>query len=127
MFPSRFWDQRKRQRKIETRAIYTSEHPLSVVSQEMPQAQERQAEKKSLIIDKVPFSKAVTSKKIKGCQKLMLLRDFLPKPCIKRVCTLYRIVHFEFDNCTQIPFKAYPPKPEVCLYFNLRDRFNSWI
>jgi AraC-like DNA-binding protein len=51
----------------------------------------------------------------------MLLRDFLPNPALKEFVQLYRIVHFEFDNCLQIPFKAYPPKPEQCLYFILRD------
>jgi AraC-like DNA-binding protein len=51
----------------------------------------------------------------------MLLRDFLPSPALSEFVQLYRIVHFKFDNYTQIPFKAYPPKPEECLYFNLRD------
>lgn len=51
----------------------------------------------------------------------MILRDFLPNPALKEFVQLYRVVHFEFDNCLQIPFKAYPPKPEECLYFMLRN------
>jgi len=52
----------------------------------------------------------------------MLLRDFLPGPALREFVQLYRVVHFKFDNFAQIPFKAYPPKPEECLYFNLRDQ-----
>jgi AraC-like DNA-binding protein len=54
----------------------------------------------------------------------MLLRDFLPDPALREFVQLYRIVHFDFVNCTQIPFKAYPPKPEECLYFNLHDHLS---
>jgi AraC-like DNA-binding protein len=67
------------------------------------------------------LTNALTLKDIKGNQNLMLLRDFLPNPAFSEFVQCYRIVHFEFDNFTQVPFKAYPPKPEECLYFILRD------
>ncbi|QMU29892.1 AraC family transcriptional regulator [Adhaeribacter radiodurans] len=35
----------------------------------------------------------------------------------------YRIVHLEFAQSDKIPLKAYPPKPEQCLHFFLRDFF----
>jgi AraC-like DNA-binding protein len=51
----------------------------------------------------------------------MIIKDFLPNPAFSEFVQCYRIVHFEFDNSDTIPFKAYPPKPEECLYFILRD------
>jgi len=51
----------------------------------------------------------------------MIIKDFLPNPAFSEFVQWYRIVHFEFDNSVTIPFKAYPPKPEECLYFILRD------
>jgi hypothetical protein len=52
----------------------------------------------------------------------MLLKDFLPNPAFRDFVQLYRIAHFQFDKDAQVPLKAYPPKPEVCLHFILRDR-----
>ncbi len=51
----------------------------------------------------------------------MIIKDFLPGPLVSEFVQCYRIVHFEFETSEQIPFKAYPPKPETCLYFNLQD------
>lgn len=49
----------------------------------------------------------------------MILRDFLPDPKLEELVQCYRIAHFDLDNSQQIFFKAYPPKPEVCLHFIL--------
>jgi AraC-like DNA-binding protein len=51
----------------------------------------------------------------------MILKEFLPAPALREFVQWYRIVHFEFDKFTQIPFKVYSPKPEECLYFILHD------
>lgn len=51
----------------------------------------------------------------------MILHDFLPNPMVREFIQCYRIVHFEFDNADNLPGKAYPPKPEQCLHFFLRD------
>lgn len=51
----------------------------------------------------------------------MILHDFLPNPMVREFIQYYRIVHFEFDNSDNLPSKAYPPKPEQCLHFFLRD------
>jgi len=53
----------------------------------------------------------------------MLLKDFLPGISLMEFVQCYRIVHFDFSATGQVPFKAYPPKPENCLHFFLRDRF----
>jgi len=53
----------------------------------------------------------------------MLLKDFLPNPAFIDYVQMYRIAHFVFDRDVDVPLKAYPPKPEVCLHFMLRDRF----
>ncbi|MDH7460498.1 hypothetical protein QEG73_04390 [Chitinophagaceae bacterium 26-R-25] len=37
----------------------------------------------------------------------------------------YRIVHFEFDKPNLTFFKAYPPKPEVCLHFTLHGSIEN--
>ncbi len=52
----------------------------------------------------------------------MIIKDFLPNPAFIDFVQWYRIVHFEFDNPFAIHIKAYPPKPEECLYFILRER-----
>lgn len=51
----------------------------------------------------------------------MLIRDFSPGVAVSEFVQFYRIVHFEFDPLENIPIKAYPPKPEQCLHFFLRD------
>ncbi|MDN3657207.1 AraC family transcriptional regulator [Ferruginibacter paludis] len=51
----------------------------------------------------------------------MILKEFLPDAALREFVQCYRIVHFQFDKFTQIPFKVYPPKPEECLYFILQD------
>lgn len=53
----------------------------------------------------------------------MLINDFLPAAHLKAFVQCFRIVHFEFGKMERIPFKAYPPKPEQCLHFFLRDPF----
>ena len=53
----------------------------------------------------------------------MLLRDFFPSPELRAFVQCYRIVHLEFDKSGPVPVKAYPPKPEQCLHFFLRDFF----
>lgn len=53
----------------------------------------------------------------------MLLQDFIPSPAVREFVRYYRIVHFEFDRSVTIPYKAYPPKPEQCLHFFLREPF----
>jgi len=52
----------------------------------------------------------------------MILKDFLPASAFKEFIRCYRIVHLEFDKSAEFPFKAYPPKPEGCLLFYLKDR-----
>src|SRR5882672_4656037 len=52
----------------------------------------------------------------------MILKEFLPAPAFREFIQWYRIVHFEFDKTAAFPFKAYPPRPEECLHFFLRDR-----
>ncbi|MEJ5963014.1 helix-turn-helix domain-containing protein [Pedobacter immunditicola] len=49
--------------------------------------------------------------------------DFQPGLAVRDFVQCYRIVHFEFENKAPIPFKCYPPKPESCLHFFLRDSF----
>lgn len=51
----------------------------------------------------------------------MIIQDFFPSAALKEWVQCYRIIHFEFDKAQQVPFKAYPPKPENCLHFFLRD------
>jgi len=47
----------------------------------------------------------------------LLLKDFIPAPDVKEFVQLYRIVHLKFEQGQQVPFKAYPPRPEQCLAF----------
>lgn len=47
----------------------------------------------------------------------MVLKDFLPNPAFREFIQCYRICHFEFDKTAENPIKAYPPKPEECIYF----------
>jgi len=47
----------------------------------------------------------------------LLLKDFIPAPDVKEFVQLYRIVHLRFEQGQQVPFKAYPPRPEQCLAF----------
>jgi AraC-like DNA-binding protein len=52
----------------------------------------------------------------------MILKDFLTNPAFREFIQCYRIVHFEFGKAPELPFKAYPPRPEECLHFFLRER-----
>lgn len=54
----------------------------------------------------------------------MLLRDFMPDPRLAEFVQCFRIAHFEFSDSNQTFFKAYPPKPEVCLHFILKGRID---
>ena len=65
--------------------------------------------------------KNATLNKPKRTKIIMLLRDFAPSIALGEFIRCYRIVHFEFNKSDNIPFKAYPPKPEKCLHFFLRD------
>jgi len=47
----------------------------------------------------------------------LILKNFIPAPFVREFVQLYRIVHLQFDKDAQIPFKAYPPRPEQCLAF----------
>lgn len=47
----------------------------------------------------------------------MLLKDFIPAADLREFVQLYRIIHFRFEKGTELPFKAYPPRPEHCLAF----------
>jgi AraC-like DNA-binding protein len=60
-----------------------------------------------------------------GRDLIMILRDFLPAPELREFVQCYRIVHFEFDETSEVPVKAYPPKPEVCLHFILRGNIET--
>jgi len=51
----------------------------------------------------------------------MILKEFLPHPAFREFVRCYRIVHLEFDKRMIPSFKAYPPRPEECLHFFLRD------
>lgn len=51
----------------------------------------------------------------------MLLNEIKPAPFLTEYVRLYRIVHFRFPSGIPLPVKAYPPRPEVCLHFYLRD------
>jgi AraC-like DNA-binding protein len=51
----------------------------------------------------------------------MIIQDFLPSEAVKAFVQCYRIIHFVFESNQQVPVKAYPPKPENCLHFFLRD------
>lgn len=51
----------------------------------------------------------------------MILKDFSPHPALNMYIQNYRIIHFVFDRNSTLPFKAYPPLPEQCLMFFLRD------
>lgn len=50
----------------------------------------------------------------------MILKDFLPDSSLREFVQWYRIAHFEFGETGSYLFKAYPPKPEVCLHFLLK-------
>jgi AraC-like DNA-binding protein len=47
----------------------------------------------------------------------LLLKDFTPSLSVNDFVQLYRIVHLVFDKNDNVPFKAYPPRPEQCLAF----------
>lgn len=47
----------------------------------------------------------------------MLLKDFVPAFDVQEFVQLYRIVHLQFPKNQEVPFKAYPPRPEQCLAF----------
>jgi AraC-like DNA-binding protein len=52
----------------------------------------------------------------------LLLKDFKPSPVTQDHVQLYRIVHLAFDKQMDVPFKAYPPRPEHCLAFYPLER-----
>jgi AraC-like DNA-binding protein len=52
----------------------------------------------------------------------MLLKDVAPHPSLNEFVQCYRIAHFDFVEATEPVFKAYAPRPEICLHFFLRER-----
>lgn len=52
----------------------------------------------------------------------MLIKDILPVEALREYVQCFRIVHFTFRDSKEYPMKAYSPKPEICLYFYLRDK-----
>lgn len=51
----------------------------------------------------------------------MVLSEFSPSPVLKEFIRVYRVVHFVFNDISNIPYKPYPPRPEHCLSFYPRD------
>lgn len=51
----------------------------------------------------------------------MLLNEIKPSPYLTEYIRLYRIIDFQFPSAATIPFKAYPPRPEHCLQFMVKD------
>jgi len=51
----------------------------------------------------------------------MVLSEFLPAPALTEFIRVYRVVNFVFNDSINIPYKAYPPRPEHCLSFYPRD------
>ncbi|MGG9962513.1 helix-turn-helix domain-containing protein [Ferruginibacter sp. SUN106] len=47
----------------------------------------------------------------------MLLNEIIPHPSIAEYVRLFRVIHFVFPETTNIPAKAYTPRPEHCLQF----------
>jgi AraC-like DNA-binding protein len=47
----------------------------------------------------------------------VLLNEIKPSLFLTEYIRLYRIVHFHFPSGIPLPVKAYPPRPELCLYF----------
>lgn len=51
----------------------------------------------------------------------MLLNEIKPSPFLTEFIRLYRIIDFYFPDIVELPFKAYPPRPEHCLQFYPKD------
>jgi AraC-like DNA-binding protein len=51
----------------------------------------------------------------------VLINNIQPSPPLREFVRLYRIIDFHFPDIHQIPFKAYPPRPEHCLQFMPHD------
>lgn len=51
----------------------------------------------------------------------MLINEIQPSPYLAGYIRQYRIIDFYFPKVKVIPFKAYPPRPEHCLQFMLKD------
>lgn len=54
----------------------------------------------------------------------MLLKDFPPHPSLMGIVKCFRIVHFTSPIQNSRFFKAYPPKPELCLHFILKGEMS---
>jgi AraC-like DNA-binding protein len=50
----------------------------------------------------------------------MLLNEIRPSPSLAEYVRLYRVIDFQFPSA-DVPFKAYPPRPEHCLQFMARE------
>ncbi len=51
----------------------------------------------------------------------MLFNEIKPSPFLTEFIRLYRIIDFHFPDIVELPFKAYPPRPEHCLQFYPKD------
>ena len=51
----------------------------------------------------------------------MLLNEIKPSPYLSEYIRLYRIIDFQFPSTATVPCKAYPPRPEHCLQFMIKD------
>lgn len=51
----------------------------------------------------------------------MLINNIPPSPPLREYVRLFRIIDFHFPDAHNIPFKAYPPRPEHCLQFMPHD------
>lgn len=51
----------------------------------------------------------------------MTLLDLAPSAPLREVVRLIQVIEFAFAGGSELPFKAYPPRPEHCLAFYPRD------
>ena len=52
----------------------------------------------------------------------MVLNEFSPSPSLRHLVRTYRVVRFHFSGKEAVPFKPYPPRPEICLSLYPLDR-----
>ena len=52
----------------------------------------------------------------------MVLLEFTPSAPLRHLVRTYRVVRFHFSGKDPIPFKPYPPRPEICLSLYPLDR-----
>lgn len=47
----------------------------------------------------------------------MVIQDYIPSPVLRSFVRQYKIIDFNFGGLSQLPVKAYTPRPEQCLQF----------